>query len=59
MMFYKLIADSPAVGPALPIEDNGGQDLWHNPVPEDGPHNIGPFEGARERYGGARVEGGE
>jgi hypothetical protein len=48
MMFYKLIADSPAVGIALPIEGNGGQDLWHNPVAPDGPRNVGPFEGARE-----------
>ena len=46
MIFYKLISDSPAVGTALPIEDHGGLDFWGNPVPADGPRNIGPFEGA-------------
>jgi hypothetical protein len=48
MMFYKLIADSPCVGSALAIEDNGGQDLWGNPLRPGGPRNIGPFEGAPE-----------
>jgi len=48
MMFYKLIADSPAVDTALPIDDNGGRDFWHNPVAPDGPRNVGPFEGERE-----------
>jgi len=47
MMFYKLIADSPAVGTALPVEDHGGLDFWHNPIPPEGPRNVGPFEGAR------------
>jgi hypothetical protein len=48
MIFYKLIADSPAVGTALPMGENGGLDLWHNPVAPDGPRNVGPFEGARQ-----------
>jgi hypothetical protein len=48
MLFYRLIADSPAVGAAFPIPDNGGRDLWGNPVATGGPRNVGPFEGARE-----------
>jgi len=49
MMYYKLIADSPGVGAALAIEDDGGRDLWGNPLHPGGPRNVGPFEGARER----------
>lgn len=48
MLFYRLIADSPAVGRALPVPDHGGWDLWGNPVATDGPRNVGPFEGQRQ-----------
>ena len=37
MMFYKLIADSPAVGAALPIEDNGGRTSGTTPWPPTAP----------------------
>jgi hypothetical protein len=46
MLFGRLLAGSPCAGAAVPVPDNGGRDLWGNPVPKDGPKNIGPCDGA-------------
>ena len=38
---YRLKADSPCISAGLPIENNGGRDLWGNKVPEKGKPSIG------------------
>jgi hypothetical protein len=38
---YRLKADSPCIGAGIPIENNGGRDLWGTKVPEDGKPDIG------------------
>ena len=41
---FMLNADSPCIGAALPIPNNGGRDFFGNPVSKDGPHCIGVHE---------------
>jgi hypothetical protein len=41
---FMLHADSPCIGAAAPIPDNGGRDFFGNPVSTDGPKCIGVHE---------------
>lgn len=41
---YHLQDGSPCIQAGRPIPDNGGQDFWGNPVPQDGKPDIGAFQ---------------
>ena len=42
---YRLRVGSPALGAGVLIPGNGGRDYFGNPVPADGPPNIGAYQG--------------
>jgi len=45
---YQLQPDSPCIGSGAPIADNGGRDLWGNPVPAEGPVDRGAYQHQRD-----------